>query len=63
MMEIVEDGGRLLNLARVSRETLFKLLSRVLAVHMNLGLFIFLDHTDLLLADGAGNHHNWSLNL
>jgi len=40
-----------------AREALLKLLPRVLAVHMDLGLLVFLDHADLLLADRATGHH------
>lgn len=40
-----------------SREALLKLLAGVLAVHMYLGLLVFLDHADLLLANCTTSHH------
>merc|ERR1719400_1205913 len=48
---------------REAGKALLKLLVTVLAVDMNLGLFIYLDHPDLLLAHSAACHHRGILGL
>ena len=42
-------------------ETILELLARVLALHVDLGLLVLLDHSDLLLADRTCGHHLVSL--
>jgi len=44
-------------------KTVGKLLAAMLALHMDPGLFVLLDHPDGLLADGAGDHHHLRLGL
>merc|ERR1719394_185087 len=59
------EAGRVLSklTTREAGKALLKLLVTVLAVNMNLGLFIFLDHPDLLLTYSAACHHRGILGL